>query len=682
MYRSADAADTTGIALENVHVDPVWRRDQKVQASGLHHHEDEGIDIPAGDDIESKAVRVNGDVGVDTKTPPTPPRVAQDETDVRVERSSLQLPKKPMDAETAGVRPQHVDAGHGDKTVSFDPSRLTICTADSPDSKNTPMRPSILLRGEDSFFDHEPSEEDHRLQNPSPPKHLSSLPFQESIRNKQFKIKTDDVKEEDEGAAAYRFLDRAAPFHQSHGHLNFFRGVSRETEMAIRRLYFTDWYHTFLNLRLRFQLLLFSCLYVSLWIVFAIFFYLVPNDHCALGISSFLDAYYLSIETLETIGYGVPNQYFENCWEVAVILSVQAMVTTIFNALVIGVIFSRMSRPQSRASTVVFSSTALVQYNGDGAPHLVFRVADLRRHQLIEGHIRCYCVVHDNYTQETIKASGPSFQRSGMQVYPMRLNQPDDSLGGMLLLTTPQFVIHRIDPWSPLSPYYKPMELRPFKRSKPRNNPNVPLQTNVAGGIPQRMSDNDTGNRVAFMCEVCGQEFATYQSLQKHIKFEENQHVGYDPKILHEPSEEELKSHWRGKRFEVFCICEGIEPFTSSTIQARHSYLTRSDIVFGHSFFPCVQVQDDGLCLFDVTRFHKTMKAGPKDTPPPHRVISASQSEGKDPHSVHSVKTPDARRFASAIDRLFSSNPQVIMVEDSPEEDQEIWGMAASSSRD
>ncbi len=32
----------------------------------------------------------------------------------------------------------------------------------------------------------------------------------------------------------------------------------------------------------------------------------------------------------------------------------------------------------------------------------------------------------------------------------MRLQAPDDELGGMLLLTTPFLVVHRIDEWSPL----------------------------------------------------------------------------------------------------------------------------------------------------------------------------------------------------------------------------------------
>jgi len=312
---------------------------------------------------------------------------------------------------------------------------------------------------------------------------------------------------------------------------------------------------------------------------------------------SFLDAYYLSIETLETIGYGVPDQYFGGCWQMAVILSLQAIVTTLLNGFLIGVIFSRLSRPQSRASTIVFSSKALIQYNEDGAPHLVFRVVDLRRHQLIEGHIRCYCIMHQNTA---------NFQQRGLHIYPLRLNQPDDQLGAMLLLTAPQFVIHRIDAHSPLSPYFKPKELVPLAPDK-SHSPNFFLQTHTAGSIPQRLSDADTGNRSSFMCEVCGAEFSAFLSLQKHVEYEREAHPGYEPRRLSEPSEEELKCHWETGSFEIFVVCEGIEPFTSSTVQARYSYLMRTDVLFGHSFLPCVRVQSrSGICLFDVTRFHKT----------------------------------------------------------------------------
>ena len=49
---------------------------------------------------------------------------------------------------------------------------------------------------------------------------------------------------------------------------------------------------------------------------------------------------------------------------------------------------------------------------------------------------------------------------------------------------------------------------------------------------------------------------------------------------------------------------EGIDPTTSATIQARHSY-TRLDMAFHHDFAPCVSEDEiTRECLIDFHRFH------------------------------------------------------------------------------
>jgi hypothetical protein len=69
-------------------------------------------------------------------------------------------------------------------------------------------------------------------------------------------------------------------------------------------------------------------------------------------------------------------------------------------------------------------------------------------------------------------------------------------------------------------------------------------------------------------------------------------------------TEEELQRFWDGCRLEVLCLVEGIDPMTSATIQARHSY-TRLDMAFHHDFAPCVSEDSTtGRCLIDFHRFH------------------------------------------------------------------------------
>ena len=55
-------------------------------------------------------------------------------------------------------------------------------------------------------------------------------------------------------------------------------------------------------------------------------------------------------------------------------------------------------------------------------------------------------------------------------------------------------------------------------------------------------------------------------------------------------------------RYEV--VLEGIDPHTSNTFQARHSY-TAEDVVFDEMFVPSLSVGKDGFAVFDWKAFHE-----------------------------------------------------------------------------
>ena len=64
-----------------------------------------------------------------------------------------------------------------------------------------------------------------------------------------------------------------------------------------------------------------------------------------------------------------------------------------------------------------------------------------------------------------------------------------------------------------------------------------------------------------------------------------------------------IKEHVGSSELEVVVIIEGIDPHTSNTFQARHSY-SGEDIVFDQSFAPCMSVHDDGMAKLDWDKFH------------------------------------------------------------------------------
>jgi inward rectifier potassium channel len=96
---------------------------------------------------------------------------------------------------------------------------------------------------------------------------------------------------------------------------------------------------------------------------------------------SFSDAFFFSVETFATIGYGrmAPLGLAAH-----LIMTVEAMTGFIFYAFATGLIFSKFSRPTAR---VLFSNVAIVApYNGKR--HLMLRLANERGNGIVDAVIR------------------------------------------------------------------------------------------------------------------------------------------------------------------------------------------------------------------------------------------------------------------------------------------------------
>ena len=74
-------------------------------------------------------------------------------------------------------------------------------------------------------------------------------------------------------------------------------------------------------------------------------------------------------------GYGdvSPN----NCWLANWIIVVQSIFALLLNAVVMGVIFARISRPSQRGRTIFLSDSAVIARR-DGILHFMFRCTDIR----------------------------------------------------------------------------------------------------------------------------------------------------------------------------------------------------------------------------------------------------------------------------------------------------------------
>jgi len=102
--------------------------------------------------------------------------------------------------------------------------------------------------------------------------------------------------------------------------------------------------------------------YLSLVFVFALIYTIISATMgCNLGLSGIRDGFLFSLETMTTVGYGTHDYLFGTCWIMVPMLSLQACTGLLIDAFLIGVLFARLSRPQTRANTVVFTKNAVIR---------------------------------------------------------------------------------------------------------------------------------------------------------------------------------------------------------------------------------------------------------------------------------------------------------------------------------
>ena len=244
-----------------------------------------------------------------------------------------------------------------------------------------------------------------------------------------------------------RILLRDSYDHQSMGRWNIKRVGGDWLNM-----YLDDWFNTIVHLPFLRLMGLLCLVYILVVFVFALA-YLSFADKCGMDFSDRIEAYYFSLETMATIGYGTQDYFFGHCWEPLVIINVQVVCSLVIESLYFGIIFHRLTRGRKRQSTVLFSDKAVVRRVGD-AFYLVFQVCELRRHHLLDARIRVYAVRHER------DAHGTAYY----QAHRMALRRPNEASGGLLLMALPQLVVHKLDASSPLVPAPKWVSARSVRK--------------------------------------------------------------------------------------------------------------------------------------------------------------------------------------------------------------------------
>ncbi len=187
-----------------------------------------------------------------------------------------------------------------------------------------------------------------------------------------------------------------------------------------------DAYHLVLRMQIGWLLTLIAAVYLFINAIFAVLYYFAGGVTGASG--SLRDAFFFSVQTMGTIGYGAmyPSGTFAHT-----LVTAESIVSMLVTALVTGVIFARFSQSNGQ---LVFSDKATISPM-NGVATLAFRVGNDRASTVFEARVKL-SLIRTEKTKE-----GMTFYR----LVDMQLTRDNSQA-----LARSWTVMHAIDDKSPL----------------------------------------------------------------------------------------------------------------------------------------------------------------------------------------------------------------------------------------
>uniref|UniRef100_A0A672FZZ7 Si:ch211-113j13.2 n=1 Tax=Salarias fasciatus TaxID=181472 RepID=A0A672FZZ7_SALFA len=225
-----------------------------------------------------------------------------------------------------------------------------------------------------------------------------------------------------------------------------------------RGRFLSDIFTSFVDLQYRWFLFVFMMCYITTWFLFAGLYFvsayvrgdlgqdrplgaseshLLDQGPCYLGIDGFISALLFSVETQRTIGYG-SRTVSPACREGVLLVMMQCIVGSMIDALMVGCMFVKISRPKKRAETLLFSRTCVIA-NRDDQLCLMFRLGDLRESHMVDAKVRAKLIK----SRQTAEGEFLPLEQT-------EINLGYESGSDRLFLVEPQVIQHNIDSSSPL----------------------------------------------------------------------------------------------------------------------------------------------------------------------------------------------------------------------------------------
>jgi inward rectifier potassium channel len=194
---------------------------------------------------------------------------------------------------------------------------------------------------------------------------------------------------------------------------------------------FSDPYHIAIEMSWKEFALAFVGLELGINIAFAMLYLASPGCIANMRPGSFCDAFFFSIETLATVGYGTmaPATFYGHA-----VSAIEIVCGMVFTAIMTGLLFVRFSKPKPK---ILFADQAVITSH-NCSPTLMVRIANGRMTLLTNAMVRLGVVLHEESPE------GHLFRR---------LHDLALSNASLSLFPLTWTVMHEIDYNSPLADY-------------------------------------------------------------------------------------------------------------------------------------------------------------------------------------------------------------------------------------
>ncbi|XP_044133586.1 G protein-activated inward rectifier potassium channel 4-like [Bufo gargarizans] len=216
-----------------------------------------------------------------------------------------------------------------------------------------------------------------------------------------------------------------------------------------KKRFLSDIFTTIVDLKYRWFIFVFMLCYLVTWVGFGVIYFvdaLIRDDvnhigdpewkPCIDNVDSFLSALLFSVESQRTIGYGT-RMVTAYCPEGIILLMAQSIIGSVIDALMVGCMFVKISRPKKRAETLIFSKKCVVSHR-DEKLCLMFRIGDLRDSHMVDAKIRAKLIK----SRQTKEGEFIPLEQS-------EINLGYDTGEDRLFLVEPQIICHFINDHSP-----------------------------------------------------------------------------------------------------------------------------------------------------------------------------------------------------------------------------------------